>query len=134
MPKAEGHEDANNSCLGGWSLFINGFSENVAAAQALANHVGSPQAQEQLAAGRSRLPVREELYDDGYWADSDNDKPAFLDRFAEILQQTSARPATAQYSQWSNIVYTQCNNALTQQKTPQEALDDAQAEIDSEIN
>ena len=44
MPKAEGHEDANNSCLGGWSLFINSFSENVEAAQALANYVGSPAA------------------------------------------------------------------------------------------
>lgn len=134
MPKAEGHPDANNSCLGGWSLFINSFSENKATAQALANYIASPQAQEQLAAKRSRLPVRAELYEDGYWEDSDNDKPAFLDRFSEILKQTSARPATPQYSQWSNIVYTECNKALTQQKSPQKALDDAQSQIDSEIN
>jgi len=134
MPKAEGNPDANNSCLGGWSLFISAFSENKEAAQALANHVATPGAQEKLAAERSRLPVRTELYDDGYWTDSDNEKPAFLDRFAEILQQTSARPATPRYSQWSNIVYTQCNNALTQQKSPEEALNDAQEEIDSEIN
>lgn len=134
MPKAEGNPDANNSCVGGWSLFISAFSENKEAAQALANHVATPAAQEQLAAERSRLPVREELYDDSYWGDSDNDKPAFLDRFTEILQQTSARPATPRYSQWSNIVYTQCNNALTQQKGPEEALNDAQEQIDSDIN
>lgn len=134
MPKAEGHEDANNSCIGGWSLFINNFSENVPAAQELANYVGTAEAQEQLAAERSRLPVRAELYEDGYWEDSDNDKPAFLDRFSEILNQTSARPAIPNYSQWSNMVYTECNNALTEQKTPQEALDDAQDQIDSEIN
>jgi multiple sugar transport system substrate-binding protein len=131
MPKAEGNPDASNSCLGGWSLFVNNFSENKAAAQQLANHVATTEAQEQLAAERSRLPVRSELYEDGFW---DDEKPAFLDRFAEILQQTSARPATPNYSQWSNIVYTQCNQALTQQKSPQQALDDAQSQIDSEIN
>jgi multiple sugar transport system substrate-binding protein len=134
MPKAEGQADANNSCLGGWSLFINGFSENDEGAQAFANFAGSPEAQEMLAADHSRLPVRSELYEDSYWEDSDNDKPGFLDNFAEILRQTSARPATAQYSQFSEIVYTQCNNALTQQKSPQEALDDAQEEIDNQIN
>jgi multiple sugar transport system substrate-binding protein len=31
-------------------------------------------------------------------------------------------------------VYTECNRALTQSKSPEEALNDAQAEIDSEIN
>ncbi|WP_312908361.1 ABC transporter substrate-binding protein [Natronosalvus caseinilyticus] len=134
MPKAEGNEDAPNSCIGGWSLFINSFSENQSAAQELANYVGSPEAQEQLAAERSRLPVRQELYEDGYWEDSDADKPAFLDRFSEILDQTSARPAIPNYSQWSNIVYTECNNALTEQKSPQQALDDAQDQIDSDIN
>ncbi|MFC4248347.1 ABC transporter substrate-binding protein [Natribaculum luteum] len=134
MPKAEGHEDASNSCIGGWSLFINSFSQNKAAAQELATYVGTAEAQEKLAVDRSRLPVRAELYEDAYWEDSDTDKPAFLDRFSEILDQTSARPAISNYSQWSNIVYTECNNALTQQKSVQEALDDAQEQIDSDIN
>jgi len=134
MPKAEGNPDANNSCLGGWSLFINNFSQNKSAAQALADYIGTESAQEILAADHSRLPVRAELYEDSYWDDSDSDKPAFLDRFAEILRQTNTRPATAQYSQWSNIVYEECNRALSQQKSAEEALNDAQDQIDSEIN
>lgn len=134
MPKAEGHKNAKNSCIGGWSLFINSFSKNGAAAQKLANYIGTAEAQEKLAVDRSRLPVRTELYEDAYWKKSDNDKPAFLDRFGEILNQTSARPAIANYSQWSNIVYTECNKALTQQKSPQKALDDAQKQIDNDIN
>jgi ABC-type glycerol-3-phosphate transport system substrate-binding protein len=134
MPKAEGNPDANNSCLGGWSLFISAFSENEAAAQALANYVGTLDAQEILSANHGRLPVRQELYEDSYWEDSDSDKPGNLDIFSEILQQTSARPATAQYSQFSNIVYTECNRALTQNKSPEAALNDAQSQIDSEIN
>lgn len=134
MPKAEGNPDANNSCLGGWSLFVNNFSENGAAAQELSNYIGSLEAQEILSGEHGRLPVRQELYEDSYWADSDFDKPGNLDIFSKILQETSARPATAQYSQFSNLVYTECNRALTQTKTPEEALTDAQAQIDSEIN
>ena len=134
MPKAEGNPDANNSCLGGWSLFINNFTENAAAAQEVAQYAGTLEAQEILSGEHGRLPVRQELYEDSYWEDSDYDKPGNLDIFSEILQQTSARPATAQYSQFSNLVYTECNRALTQSKSPEEALNDAQAEIDSEIN
>ena len=134
MPKAEGNPDANNSCLGGWSLFINNFTENAAAAQEFAQYAGTLEAQEILSGEHGRLPVRQELYEDSYWEDSDYDKPGNLDIFSEILQQTSARPATAQYSQFSNLVYTECNRALTQSKSPEEALNDAQAEIDSEIN
>ncbi|MEF8780475.1 MAG: ABC transporter substrate-binding protein [Haloferacaceae archaeon] len=134
MPKAEGNPDANNSCLGGWSLFINSFTENEDAAQEFANYIGTLEAQEILSGEHNRLPVRQELYEDDYWEDSEHDKPGNLDIFAEILQQTSARPATAQYSQFSNLVYTECNRALTQDKTPEEALNDAQDEIDSEIN
>jgi len=134
MPKAEGNPDANNSCLGGWSLFINNFSENKAGAQEFANFVATEGAQEILAAEHSRLPVRNSMYEDNYWENSDRDKPAFLDIFAELLRQTSARPATAQYSQFSEIVYTECNRALTRSKSPQQALDDAQSKVDSEIN
>jgi multiple sugar transport system substrate-binding protein len=134
MPKSEGNSDANNSCLGGWSIFISNFSENKQAAQAFANYVGTLDAQEILSANHGRLPVRQELYEDSYWEDSDSDKPGNLDIFSEILTQTSARPATAQYSQFSDIVYTECNNALSEQKSAEEALEDAQSQIDSEIN
>jgi multiple sugar transport system substrate-binding protein len=134
MPKAEGNPDANNSCLGGWSLFINNFSENKRAAQQMANFIATEEAQEILSAEHGRLPVREALYQDSYWENSDSEKPGNLDIFAEILQQTSARPATPNYSQWSNIVYTECNNALSEQKSAEQALNDAQSQIDSDIN
>jgi multiple sugar transport system substrate-binding protein len=129
MPKAEGNEDANNSCLGGWSILINNFSENKEAANTLANYVGSMEVQEMLALEYSRLPVREELYSEEYY-----EQQGSLEIFAEALQQTSARPATPQYGELSEIVYTNCNQALVQEKTPQEALDDAQEDIDANIN
>ena len=129
MPKAEGHPDANNSCLGGWNLFVNANSENAEAAQQFASYMASMEAQENMALEHSRLPVRQELYSDEYY-----DQASQLETFANIVDQTSARPATSQYSTFSEIVYMNCNAALVQNKTPEEALNDAQEDIDSEVN
>ena len=129
LPKAEGNPDANNSCLGGWNLFINANSENPEAAQQFASYMASMEAQETMALEHSRLPVRQELYSDEYY-----EQASQLETFANIVDQTSARPATPQYSTFSEIVYTNCNAALVQDKTPEEALNDAQEEIDSEVN
>ncbi|MFC7078471.1 ABC transporter substrate-binding protein [Haloarcula halophila] len=129
MPKAEGNPDAQNSCLGGWNLFINAASENKEAAQQFASYMASMEAQETMALEHSRLPVREELYSDEYY-----EQASQLETFAQIVDQTSARPATANYSTFSEIVYTNCNAALVQSKEPEEALNDAQEEIDSEVN
>jgi len=129
MPKAEDHPDAQNSCLGGWNLFINANSQNKEAAQQFASFMASMEAQETMALEHSRLPVRQELYSDEYYEQAPQ-----LETFAQIVDQTSARPATAQYSTFSEIVYTNCNAALVQNKSPEEALNDAQEEIDSEVN
>ena len=129
LPKAEGNSDAQNSCLGGWNLFINANSQNKEAAQQFASFMASMEAQETMALEHSRLPVREELYSDEYYEQAPQ-----LETFAQIVDQTSARPATSRYSTFSEIVYTNCNAALVQNKSPEEALNDAQEEIDSEVN
>ncbi|MDS0282743.1 ABC transporter substrate-binding protein [Haloarcula onubensis] len=129
MPKAEGHPDANNSCLGGWNLFINANANKPEAAQQFANYMASMEAQKNMALEHSRLPVRKELYSDEYY-----EQAPHLETFANIVDQTSARPATPNYSTFSEIVYTNCNAALVQDKSPEQALNDAQEEIDSEVN
>jgi multiple sugar transport system substrate-binding protein len=129
MPKAEGNPDANNSCLGGWNIFINAYSDTTDAAQRFASYMATKEVQETLAVEYSYLPVREDLYTDEYF-----EKAPQLETFAEVLQQTSARPSTPKYSTFSEILYTECNKALVQNKSPQQALDDAQKQIDSEVN
>jgi multiple sugar transport system substrate-binding protein len=129
MPKAEGYPDANNSCLGGWSIFVNQYSQNKEAANRFATYMASKEAQETLALEQSRLPVREDLYTDEYF-----EQAPLLETFAEVLQQTSARPASPQYPTFSEILYTEANKALVQSKSPQQALDDAQSQIDSDVN
>ena len=129
MPKQEGHPDADNSCLGGWSIFVNEFSENKEAAQQFAQFVTTKKAQEALALKHSRLPVRKDLYTQKYF-----EKAPLLKTFSNILKQTKARPATAKYSTFSEIMYSECNQALVQSKSAKQALDDAQSQIDQEVN
>ena len=129
MPKAEGNSDANNSCLGGWNIFVNSYSKNKQAAQQFANFMASKEAQKNMALEHSRLPVLTELYQDEFL-----DQAEHLKVFKNIVEQTSARPATPKYSTFSNIVFTECNKALVQSKSPKKALDDAQSKINSQVN
>jgi multiple sugar transport system substrate-binding protein len=129
LPSAEGNPDANNSCIGGWSLFINNYSDNVEAAQRFLNYMGTVEAQKILALEHSRLPARQELYQDEYVEQN----PA-LGTFREIVSKTNARPGTPKYSTFSKHVYTECNKALVETKSPEKALNDAQKKIDQDVN
>ncbi|WP_254547114.1 ABC transporter substrate-binding protein [Halomarina pelagica] len=129
MPDADGHVGAPNSCLGGWNVFINSYSQKTDAANQFASFMASLDAQKNMALEHSRLPVRKELYAPKY-----KKKSQALDVFSGIVKETRARPATPKYSTFSKIVYTECNKALVQQKTPKQALDDAQKQIDSQVN
>ena len=129
LPNQEGNPDAQNSCLGGWNLFINANAKNSDAALTFASFMASMKAQETMALEHSRLPVRQELYSDEYFKQA-----PLLKKFANIVDQTSARPATPKYSTFSEIVYSNCNAALVQEKSPEQALNDAQKDIDTKVN
>lgn len=129
LPKAKETPDANNSCLGGWNVFINKHSEHKEPAQRFANFMASKQAQKNMALEHSRLPVQKELYQKKYF-----EKAEHLKVFKKIVEQTRARPATPRYSTFSKMVYTACNKALVKDKTPKKALNDAQSQIDSQVN
>ncbi|KYH24417.1 trehalose/maltose-binding protein MalE [Halalkalicoccus paucihalophilus] len=130
LPTHEDYPDVDNSCLGGWNIFINEYSENKEAAQRFASYMASEEVQRELATEFSRLPVHQGVFED----ESIREEFPLLGTFSESLQSTRVRPGIAQYPTFSEIVYTQANTALVQEKTPQQALDDAQSEIDSEIN
>jgi len=130
LPTHSDYPDANNSCLGGWNIFINQYSENKDVAQEFATFMASKEVQESLAVDFSRLPVRQDIYED----ESIQEEFPLLNTFAESLQRTRARPSLTDYPTFSEIVYTEANKALVQEKSPQAALDDAQSQIDSEID
>jgi len=130
MPTHEDYPDANNSCLGGWSVFVNAYTEESDAATEFAEFVASEEVQRAIAIENSRLPVREDIYED----EEVREEFPLIELFADILPRTNARPATAEYPTLSEIIFTECNNALVQEKSPQEALDDAQEQIENNVN
>jgi len=130
LPTSEDNPDAQNSCLGGWNLFINANAQNAELAQDFATFASSLEIQERLAQEHSRLPVRQEVYEN----EEIRNEFEELALFEDILGRTNARPGLADYPTFSEIVFTQANNALVQSKTPQEALDDAQSEIEDQID
>lgn len=130
LPTHEAHPDAANSCLGGWSLFITAQADNEPEAQAFIDWMASKDVQRRLAIDHSRLPARKDLYED------DRVRTEFerLDVFERALEKTRSRPSIAAYPRLSEIIFTECNAALKQKKTPAEALADAQSRIDEQIN
>ncbi|MFC7157800.1 ABC transporter substrate-binding protein [Halomarina halobia] len=130
LPTHEDHPDAKNSCLGGWNIFINKFSQSKAAAQKFASFMATKEVQGRLATEFSRLPVRREIYEE----DKYQEEFPQLELYKDILPRTNARPATPKYTTFSQIVYTDLNAALVQSKTPQAALDAAQKKIDNKVN
>ncbi|MXV61874.1 extracellular solute-binding protein [Natronorubrum sp. JWXQ-INN-674] len=130
LPVHEEHPDANNACLGGWNLFINPESDQKAAAQEFLEWMASEEVQRRLALDHSRLPVRKSVYDD----EDVREEFETLDVFEQALEQSQSRPSITQYPRFSEIVFTECNAALCQEKTPSQALSDAQSKIDMEVN
>jgi ABC-type glycerol-3-phosphate transport system substrate-binding protein len=130
LPTHEDHPDANNACLGGWNLFVASDAPNPNEAQELVDWMATEDVQRRLALDYSRLPVRETLYDD----DEVRDAFEAMSVFEEALKQCQERPPIPQYPEFSEILYTECHAALQQDKTPGQALADAQAAIDTAIN
>ena len=130
LPTHESQPDADNACLGGWNLFVAPDTSAFAAAQELVNWLASADVQRRFAVDHSRLPARKDLYDDP----AVREAFGVLDTFEEALESSRRRPATPAYPRLSEIIFTECNAALRQEKTPAQALSDAQATIDAEIN
>ncbi|WP_101296930.1 ABC transporter substrate-binding protein [Halegenticoccus soli] len=130
LPTHEDHPDASNSCLGGWNVFVNEFSDNKGPARKFASFMASLDVQKRMAVEFSRLPVRKEVYED----EEAQEKFPQLALYKDILPRTKARPASPKYTTFSQVLYTNLNAALVQSKPPKRALDDAQKKIDSEVN
>jgi multiple sugar transport system substrate-binding protein len=125
LPTHRDYPEASNSCLGGWSFFVNRNSYNEKEAEQFVSYSGSLEIQQFLANKFSLLPVRQELYDQA-------SEDSLLGRFSQVLDRVRRRPAVAEYQVFSEILYTEANRALRREKPPRAALDDAQEQIEDE--
>jgi multiple sugar transport system substrate-binding protein len=128
LPTFEGGGKAG--ILGGHNSVISAYSKNPGAARKLIEFIGSPEIQKAYAAQFSLTPVRNDVYDD----------PAvkkalpFAAELKTAVEQAKARPVSPVYPQISQAIYKNVNAALAGQQSPQDAMKNAQSQIEKALS
>jgi len=125
LPHAAGHPSA--ATLGGWQLGINRYSKHPQAAERLAQYLASPAAQKALALAYGYNPPRRGLYQDKELLAAQ----PFLSELRAVYERARPRPVTPHYVRLSQVLQTELSGALAGLKTPEQALADAQRDIEA---
>jgi multiple sugar transport system substrate-binding protein len=128
QPTFEGGEKAG--ILGGHNSVISVYSKNPGGALKLIEHIGSPEIQKAYAAQFSLSPVRADVYDD---PEVQKAIP-FATELREGITNARARPVSPVYPQISQAIYKNVNSALSGQQSPEDAIKQAQADIEKALS
>ena len=128
QPTFEGGEKAG--ILGGHNSVISVYSKNPGGALKLIEHIGSPEIQKAYAAKFSLSPVRADVYDD---PEVQKAIP-FATQLREGITNARARPVSPVYPQISQAIYKNVNAALSGQQSPEDAVKQAQADIEKALS
>jgi multiple sugar transport system substrate-binding protein len=129
MPFPEFEGGGKAGILGGHNSVISVYSENPGAALKIVDFIGSPEIQQMYAADFSLTPVRSEVYDD----------PAvqkalpFAEELRQAVTQAKSRPVSPVYPQISQAIYKNVNRALSGQTSAEEAMKQAEADIEGAL-
>lgn len=129
VPTFEGHPDANSTTMGGWFLGINPNSENKEAAAEFLEFFTAYDQQLAAAVEDNRAPTISAVYDDPAMGGAE-----ILAKFGKNYDFGVVRPSAttgSNYPKVSEIMQLEITNALHRQKTVEEALNDAQAQIEA---
>ncbi|TNF19876.1 MAG: ABC transporter substrate-binding protein [Rhodobacteraceae bacterium] len=129
VPYFEGHEDANSTTMGGWFLGINPNSANKQAAADFLAYFTAEEQQLAAAVEDNRAPTIPSVYEDPAMAGND-----VLARFGANYDFGVVRPSAgsgSKYPRVSEIMQLEITNALHRQKTVEEALNDAQQQLEA---
>lgn len=123
-----GNDQPGASCLGGVSIGINNFSEDKDAAWEFVEYITNYEWNKQRAIRSSLLPAREAVYQDSELLEKN---PAFK-LLAEGAQYLKSRPThqTKYYIKLADRMQYHFNKAMLGMQTPEEALANAQAEME----
>lgn len=128
VPYFEGHEDANTTVIGGFLLAVNANSENPEAAAELIRCLTSYESQVEAALIQAKIPTRAAVYQDEAVVAEAPDVAALGANFVYAFARPSAETGTS-YPEVSEIMQTEITAALLGQKPPEQALADAEAQI-----
>ena len=115
----------HQSTLGGWSYSVNKFTENKEEAAKVAMFLGSWDVQKLRALQGDRTPTIVDLLGD---PDVVAKHPLYLE-IQKSADNAKSRPKSPYYTQLSDIFQVELQEALLQNKTPQQAANDAAEEI-----
>ncbi len=128
VPYFEGKDMTNTTVIGGFLLAVNKHSENVEAAADFIKCFTSYESQVQAGLIQGKVPTRPAVYDDERIADEAPGVAALGANFVYAFARPSAQTGTA-YPEISEIMQTEISAALLGEKTPAQALADAEAQI-----
>jgi len=126
-PEFEG--GGKGGILGGHNLVISAFSKNPGGALKLIDFLTSEESIKRDAAKYSLAPVLEATYAD----DEVKEALPFAEELKEAIAQAGSRPVSPVYTQISQAIYKNVNEALSGKVTPQEALKTGQTEMEQAL-
>lgn len=124
VPGSEGIPSA--TCAGSMGLAITKDSKNKEAAWKFIDFLASNEIQKQQALLTGALPIWNSLYNDKELTE----KHPALPEMAEQLKLAYNRPSIVWYNEFSNVLQVEIQNVLTNKKSPEQALDDAQKQLE----
>ncbi len=128
VPYFEGNDMTNTTVIGGFLLAVNKHSENVEAAADFIKCFTSYESQVQAGLIQGKVPTRPAVYDDERIAEEAPGVAALGANFVYAFARPSAQTGTA-YPEISEIMQTEISAALLGEKTPEQAMADAEAQI-----
>lgn len=128
VPYFEGNEDTDTTVIGGFLLAVNKNSEHIEEAAAFVQCFTSYESQVQAGLIQGKVPTRPAVYEDERVVDEAADVAALGANFVYAFARPSAQTGTS-YPEISEIMQTEITAALLGEKTPEEALADAEAQI-----
>jgi multiple sugar transport system substrate-binding protein len=115
--------------LGGHNVVISAYSKNPGGALKLADYLTSAPVMKDNAVNFSKTPVLVATYDES----AVKKALPFSDELKQGVEQAKSRPVSPVYSQISQAIYKNVNNALSGQTAPADALKKAQSDIDNAL-
>jgi multiple sugar transport system substrate-binding protein len=127
FPSFEGGDKAG--ILGGHNSVISVYSKNPGGALTVVDFIGSPEIQALYASKYSLAPTVSATYDDA----AVKKALPFSAELKQAVSQAHARPVSPVYPQISQAIYKNVNKALSGQMSPEDALKQAQSDIEQAL-
>jgi multiple sugar transport system substrate-binding protein len=126
-PEFEGGQKA--AILGGHNSVISTYSKNPGGALKLIDYMTSEKRMTKNATKYSKTPVLEASFGDP----AVKEALPFIDELKQAVEQAKSRPVSPVYSQISQAIYKNVNQALSGSMEPKEALQKAQSDMDKAL-